>query len=151
MRVATIRLVTNPRRKLCAAIASTSFADAPASRKSRFTTSTTSRPSIRVSRRSQCGENATNSGPFFCSRMASQASSAATAHGPLSIRGTATNCPAPPWSVALADRDDQKTGPAEVEVLDVEGGDLGPSPPRGKRQQQDRPIADCERRRRWPL
>jgi hypothetical protein len=71
--------VTNPRRRLCAPMASTSRGEAPASRKSRFTTSATSRPSIRVSRSSPCGENATNNAPFFCSRMASHASSAATA------------------------------------------------------------------------
>jgi hypothetical protein len=40
--------------------------------------------------------DATNSAPFFFCRIASQASTAATAHGPCSSRGTATNCPAPP-------------------------------------------------------
>jgi hypothetical protein len=41
--------------QLCAPIASTSRGEAPASRKSRFTTSATNRPSIRVSRSSPCG------------------------------------------------------------------------------------------------
>jgi hypothetical protein len=53
--------------------------------------------------------------------------------------------------LAFADRDDQKTRPAEVEVLDVERGDLGAPPPRGERKQQDRPIADSERGRRRSL
>jgi hypothetical protein len=88
--------VTNPRRRLCAPIASRSLGDAPASRKSRFTTPATRRPSIRVSRSSPCGENATNSAPFFCSRIASHASTAVTAQGPCSSRGTATNWPAHP-------------------------------------------------------
>jgi hypothetical protein len=61
--------VTNPRRRLCPPMASISLGDAPASRKSRFTTSATSRPSIRVSRSSPCGENEKNSGPFFFSMM----------------------------------------------------------------------------------
>ena len=47
----------------------------------------------------------------------------------------ATNCP----------------GPAEVEVLDVEAGDLGPPTPRGEGQQHDCPVADRERRLWRPL
>jgi hypothetical protein len=81
--------VTNPRRRLWAAILRTSLSEEPASRKSRLTTAATTRPSIRVSRSSPCGEKEQNSGPFFCSRMASHASTAATAHGPCSSRGTA--------------------------------------------------------------
>jgi len=67
------------------------------------------------------GENATNNGPFFCSRMPSQASSAPTAQA-----GS---------RVAAPDRHDQEAGPAEVEVLDVESGDLGP-PASGSGSQQ---------------
>jgi hypothetical protein len=52
--------------------------------------------------------------------------------------------------LALADRNDWKAGPAEVEVL-VEPGDLGPPSSRGERQQQDRAIADRDRRRRRSL
>ena len=144
--------VTNPRRRLCAPMASTSLDEAPTSRKSRFTTSATSRPSIRVSRNSPCGENATNSGPLLLLEDVKPRFDRRDRARPVLEPRHRHELPRPTLvGLALADRYNEEAGPAEVEVLDVEPGDLGPSPPRSKRQQQNRAITNRERRRRRPL
>jgi hypothetical protein len=144
--------VTNPRRKPWAPIASTSPGEAPASRKSRFTTSATSRPSIRVSqqfaeRRKRDKKRPllllADGQPGFERRDRARAGFEAWHSNELS-RATLIG-------LALTDRNYEEARPAEVEVLDVEAGDFGAPPSRCERQQHDRAIADGERRGRRPL
>jgi hypothetical protein len=123
--------VTNPRHRLCAPMESISPGAVPTSRKSRLTTSATSRASIRVSRSSAWGENATIAAPSSARGLPATPRSPR----PRTVRAPAAApllLPCPVLiGLALADRHDEETRPAEVEILDVQAGDLRPPPPRG--------------------
>lgn len=53
--------------------------------------------------------------------------------------------------LTFADSDDEEPGSPEVEIFYVERGDLSPPPSGSERQQQDRTVADRDRRRGRPL
>lgn len=137
--------VTNPRRRLCAPMESISPGAVPTSRKSRLTTSATSRASIRVSRSSAWGENATIAAPSSARGLPATPRSPR----PRTVRAPAAApllLPCPVLiGLALADHHDEETRPAEVEILDVQAGDLRPPPPRGsvsrRRFQSSSPAA----------
>jgi hypothetical protein len=81
--------VTNPRRRLRAAMFSTSLSDEPASRSSRLTTSATTRPSIRTSRNSPRGEGTAgpSSAPGWPARRRAPPPRTARCH-PLTLNAT---------------------------------------------------------------